>query len=171
MSLTELMHSTVHLFQTQTSCDTIDMSYHETFWIAISASAPVIALASTVSAGDTLKLTESSGETRKGQREPGTWPVTLSAFITMGNMIFQVITLFIALLSIYNGKDETRSFFAAILSQPLGIALLVIVTFLNASVRLKDRKRRLSSAETSENTDDGTQGGLFRGSSRDLFVT
>jgi hypothetical protein len=124
------------------------MSYHETLWLAISASAPVIALASIVSVGDSYKLDEISEQSQAGGRETGRLPVAINA----GNMTLQVATLLDALLSIYNGRDSTHSFVFAVLSQPFGITLLLISTLVNGSARSKAKKLR-SDAKISENGD------------------
>jgi hypothetical protein len=119
-------------------CDTVPMSYHETLWLAISASAPVIALASIVSIGDSYKLDEMSQRSGQVGREIGVWPV----FINAANMALQIGALLGALLSLYNGRDSGHGLIFVVLTQPLGIALLSIATLMNGAERLKAKKLR-----------------------------
>jgi hypothetical protein len=125
-------------FESRFMCDTVPMSYHETLWLAISASAPVIALASIVSIGDSYKLDEMSQRSGQVGREIGVWPV----FINAANMALQIGALLGALLSLYNGRDSGHGLIFVVLTQPLGIALLSIATLMNGAERLKAKKLR-----------------------------
>lgn len=131
------------------------MAYHETFWLAVSATAPVIALAATVSMSDVLKLTEvdyqgskaSSSELPAG-RQAALWSMVLCTM----NLILQLVILWTALDSIANDTDEARGISVIIWIEPIGIALLLAVSLINISAREGIRKKRAAQGKTSENT-------------------
>ena len=127
------------------------MAYHETFWLAVTATAPVIALATTVSFSDILRLIDADRKANKlpsSKPEPGTWPVLWSSLLSIMNMIFQLTFLFYALSSIAKGTDRTGNLGFIIWGEPIGIALLLVVAIINAVARIKVRKTKA----TEENT-------------------
>ncbi len=118
------------------------MAYHETFWLAVSATAPVIALATTVSIGDMLRLIEPSRMEEKSsssKAQPGTWPIFWSFGIGFTNMIIQLAFLFAALYSIAKGADISKGLTLIVWIEPIGIALLVVIAILNAVARIRIR--------------------------------
>lgn len=108
------------------------MAYHEGFWIAVAAAAPVVALAAIVAFADIAGI---SG----GRRGP---PDTDSRIISIGrgvlwsgyaaglvNVLLQAVMLLLALLSLAAGHDQAPLIIAEIMA-PLGILLLLIAGML-----------------------------------------
>lgn len=131
------------------------MAYHETFWLAVSAVAPVIALGVTVSLTDTLRLIDGNSRQDKSsppKAEPGTWAVFWASALSCVNLVSQLVFLFYALKSISNSKDVTNGLVQITWGEPIGIALLLAVAILNAAARLKTRKAQ-ADAESTTATD------------------
>jgi hypothetical protein len=133
------------------------VAYHETFWLAVSATAPVIALATTVSIGDMLRLIEPSRMEEKSSSpkvQRGTWPIFWSSGIGFMNMIIQLAFLFAALYSIAKGSDISKSLTLIVWIEPIGIALLVVIAILNAVERIRIRGvRAISTGATPADPD------------------
>jgi hypothetical protein len=132
-------------------CDTGAMAYHETFWLAISATAPVIALAVTVSLSDTLRLIDGNSRPDKSspaKAEPGTWVVYWASALSCTNLASQLVFLFYALKSISSSKDLGGGLAQIIWAEPIGIALLLVVAILNAAARLRISKAQVGAENT-----------------------
>lgn len=119
------------------------MAYHETFWLAVTATAPVIALAATVSFSDILRLVDAGRDTNKSpssKREPGTLHVFWASALNIANMVAQLIFLLFALMSIAKGADKATSFAFIIWGEPIGIALLLVVAVINTAARIEVKR-------------------------------
>jgi hypothetical protein len=105
------------------------MAYHETFWLAVTATAPVIALATTVSVSESLKLMNVGDEEI---RYRVSMLVSPALFLSFMNMLLQLIFLFNALFSIAQGRDLGGVNLAPVVwGEPAGIALLLATAILN----------------------------------------
>ena len=121
------------------------MAFHETFWVAAAAAAPIIALANQVT------LTESRGMTgtfiRAQRANPsGTAHTTaitghrsVLAALSIGylNLIAQVFVLYVALGSLYSGEDSngTGSPRAVIFLEICGLAAVGLAAVFSGVVR------------------------------------
>jgi hypothetical protein len=133
------------------------MAYHETFWVAVTATAPVIALAATVSFSDILRLIDVGRGANKSpgsKREPGTMYVAWASLLCTANMAAQLVFLLIALMSIAKGSDKGRGFDFIVWGEPVGIALLLVVAAINTAARIEIKKAEKAGNATTE--DDGS---------------
>lgn len=116
------------------------VAYHATFWLAVSATAPVIALAATVSMNDVLKLLDTNNEAHdppSSELPPGRQPVLWSMLLCTANLLIQLVILWTALDSIANGIDKAEGTEVVVWFEPAGIVLLLAVAWINAYARKK----------------------------------
>ncbi len=119
------------------------MAYHETFWLAVATTAPVIALAATVSMSDILKLAGPDREVNKPsspELPPGRQEVLWAMVLCTANLLTQLVILWNALDSIASGTDRAAGISVIVWAEPVGIALLLAVAWINISAREKIRK-------------------------------
>ena len=121
------------------------MAYHETFWLAVTTTAPVIALATTVSFSDIIRLIDAGHGASKlpeSKREPGTMYVAWASALNAMNMAAQLLFLLFALMSIAKGADKAGGFDFIIWGEPVGIALLLVVAMINTAARVEVKKAK-----------------------------
>jgi hypothetical protein len=108
---------------------------HEAFWVAIATAAPVIGLASAVTAEQTARRTERAVERalKEDWRQPRT-PV-FAYTITYGNIMLQTVVLAIALYSLGTHHDGSGTRVTAALLTLAGMVLVFLPSWINA-VRL-----------------------------------
>ena len=112
------------------------MAYHEAFWLATAAAAPVIALANTVTLGDGIRLLNVDRSVRKRMGR-FTWayfclfPLGLSAI----NYAAQTYVLVEALHSLAAGRDKA-SMTSATALVTYGLAYVALTAMLNGIARL-----------------------------------
>jgi hypothetical protein len=131
-------------------------TYNETFWIAIAAAAPVIALASTVQITDIQKLFVFTKEEVKffpWQRYIGV-PVTLST----GNILLQIICMYAALTSLAR-HSNFLNLSQVIILEVVGMAVVAVVAFVAVLGHMKVNKVRGALAKDDRKTDSKTNGG------------
>ena len=137
------------------------MSYHESFWIAIAAAAPVIALAAVVSVGDVFRAAERISRTLPhnwtnedfwtDRDDTLDWPTILRTsnvgyrLLRGGyaagiiNGVLQLVALSMALQSLADGNDVVSTLLPDV-AVPLGIFLLLVSTTINAALRVDQRR-------------------------------
>jgi hypothetical protein len=104
------------------------MAYHESFWVAVAAAAPVIALSATVLITENAKLgvraiTEFGYSFWEHTQKAG----LITVWIGILNILFQGFALWFALQSLANGKDSGPTYFA-IVAVVSGLVLIVTAT-------------------------------------------
>ena len=136
------------------------MSYHESFWIAIAAAAPVVALAAVVSVADVFRSAEGISRTLPhnwadkdfwtNKDDTLDWPTIIrrsnwayrllrggyAAGLINGGL--QLVAMSMALQSLADGYDVVSTLFPDV-AVPLGIFLLLVSTTINASLRTVQR--------------------------------
>ena len=110
-------------------CQTASVSFHESFWVAIGAAAPVIALAAIVAFTDTgrtwadwLRDQRDKNDEDIKQGYVMLWTGSVAGLV---NVLLQVVTLVLALLSLAASHDRVPLIVAEIMA-PLGIFLLLV---------------------------------------------
>jgi hypothetical protein len=113
------------------------MAYHESFWVAIAAATPVIALTNTVAASDVTSLWLSAKATERSITSQFFFyaAVLLSGF----NLLIQAILLFQALESLATGKDHKALFWAALV---VAIGMAYVLVILASDIGLRYALRR-----------------------------
>jgi hypothetical protein len=148
------------------------MAYHETYWAAIAAAAPVIALANTLSITDVTSLWIS---TKKRQSQPfrifsrAFRPYyafrqyyILIIFVAVTNLLLQAIALNMALRSLLAEKDFANASLAGFFLI-VGLVYVLAMVSLIAAVRYVQHRReeREKEAESREaNKDSKLASGL-----------
>jgi hypothetical protein len=136
------------------------VSYHESFWIAIAAAAPVIALAAVVSVADLFRAAERISRTLPhdwadkdfwtNKDATSDWPAIIrrtngayrllrggyAAALINGGL--QLVALSMALQSLADGNDVVPTLFPDV-AVPLGIFLLLVSTTINALLQIVQR--------------------------------
>jgi hypothetical protein len=115
------------------------VTYHESFWIAVAAAAPVIALAAVVAFTDTARI-GGVGQIRPADADPDLlkmvrWGIWGGYGAGLVNVLLQAATLLLALLSLAAGHDQAPLIVAEI-TAPLGIFLLVMGGAIGAFLRV-----------------------------------
>jgi hypothetical protein len=108
------------------------VAYHESFWLAVAAATPVIALANTVSINDVVRLWLNVKVSRRSaiSRERYISVIFFSTF----NLILQSIFLFVTLFSLADEKDIGSRVLAATFTS-FGIIYLGIIVIYNVRLR------------------------------------
>jgi hypothetical protein len=102
-------------------------TYNETFWVAIAAAAPVIALASTVQITDIQKLFVFSKQ--EAERFPWRRYISLPALLSTGNIILQILGMYSALTSLAR-RSNILNLSLIIILEIVGMAIVVAVAFI-----------------------------------------
>jgi hypothetical protein len=115
------------------------VAYHQNFWIAVAAAAPVIALAAVVAFTDTARV-GGVGQIRPAGADPNLlkmvrWGIWGGHAAGLVNVLLQAATLLLALLSLAAGHDQAPLIVAEI-TAPLGIFLLVVGGAIGAFLRV-----------------------------------
>jgi hypothetical protein len=123
--------------------------YHENFWVAVAAAAPVIALASVISATDALRMYDDFE--RPADIAEEAWPDKLARqgirwlwvlmTVTGLNLVVEGFALVFALISLANGYNQIPPVIPAI-GVPAGIALVVISGVLTIDLKYTRRDIR-----------------------------
>jgi MFS family permease len=125
------------------------VAYHESFWIAVAAAAPVIALANTVSIIDLAGIWLAS-KMRRGRRRTFIMAFYfVFVFCSAANLCGQALILYVALRSLYEGID-IRS--AEPVSSFVAAGLLYVLFIVIADVYLR---HMLAFIEAQERRHDG----------------
>ena len=115
--------------------------YHEAFWTAAAAAAPVIALAAIVSLTDTARplgphmFGQESYKIGADKLGALRWLLWLGYGVGFANLVLQALTLLFALQSLAAGHDRVRLGFAEV-TATLGIGLLLLSGLLVAALRI-----------------------------------
>ena len=131
-------------------------TYNETFWVAIAAAAPVIALASTVQISDIQRLfvfTKQEVKLFPWQRYIGL-PVTLCT----GNIIVQILGMYSALTSLAR-HSNFLNLSQAIILEIVGMAIVAAVAFVAVLGHMKVNKVKGAIAKEHSKTDNKPNGG------------
>jgi hypothetical protein len=113
------------------------VAYHEAFWIAVAAAAPVVALAAIVAYTDLGRIIGRRPE--PGRANPASFK-TLAEVLVTGmavawiNVVLQAVTLLLALLSLAADHDQAPLIIAEI-TTPLGIFLLLVSGVIGGTLR------------------------------------
>lgn len=102
-------------------------TYNETFWVAIAAAAPVIALASTVQITDIQKLFIFSKQ--EAERFPWRRYISLPALLSTGNIILQILGMYFALTSLAR-HSNILNLSPVITLEIVGMAVVAAVAFI-----------------------------------------
>jgi hypothetical protein len=125
------------------------VGFHETFWLAVGAAAPVIALAAVVTYNDSFKNVELFERERGTPEQEAQWRplerkatrvvsfVGLTAFL---NLVGQGACLVGALVSLENQHHDYFPPLIAEIVLPLGIGLLALSGWENVVVRYRARE-------------------------------
>jgi hypothetical protein len=105
---------------------------HEAFWVAIATAAPVIGLASAVTAEQTARRSERAVE--RAQKEGGPPPRTpvVAYSTTYGNIMLQTAVLSLALSSLSFHQDRSIIRFTAFFLTVVGMALVFLPSWVSA---------------------------------------
>jgi hypothetical protein len=120
--------------------------FHDTFWVAIATAAPVIGLASAVTADQLVRRSERAADRAEshGLQLP---PLRMGAFwFAYTNIIAQSIILFVALVTLSNRVDGGLGRFSAALIEFLG--MLMVFTPTVVALSKEGRRRREPPAQT-----------------------
>jgi hypothetical protein len=114
------------------------VTYHESFWIAVAAAAPVVALAAIVAFTDIAGI--SGGRRAPGDTDPDVIKLgrrlLWSGYATgLGNVLLQAVMLLLALLSLAAGHDQAPLIVAEV-TTPLGVLLLLVASVLAVLERI-----------------------------------
>lgn len=112
------------------------MTYHESFWVAVAAAAPVIALANTVAITDAFNVW-SDAKLRRLSRT-SKMAIVIICVGASGNLIFQGTSLYWALESLLFESDEPRVQ-AAVFDVVGGLAILFLIVFYGIMLRISLR--------------------------------
>lgn len=125
------------------------MSYQESFWVALAAATPVIALANTVSITD---VTNTWSETARELIGSARIVYILISILAASNFIFQAYTLSASLLSLYVGSDEGNAA-TEITFTVLGLIAVLATTVFGAYMRFTVKEYEESKAKASKTPD------------------
>jgi hypothetical protein len=122
------------------------MTFHPEVWIAVAATAPVIALAAVVAAGDSsrvrteiddrnrrLRPSHATVGTRQRLRAAAQW-VNRWSLLNSLNLAFQTAALLFALLSLTWWRPVAPPL-VVVGDETLGIVLLLLVTYIGVQIR------------------------------------
>jgi len=126
------------------------MAYHEAFWVAVAAAAPVIALANTVTITDIVGARYSPGA-RLRAGNSGSYYVVI--FIAAANLVFQAAWMVAALISLLHEND---SYFPSVVIAGLGGGLIYVLVTAYFSLKFRQElHQEMESTRTRANKDGG----------------
>jgi len=111
------------------------MTYHESFWLATGAAAPVIALAAVVALSDALQ-TERDAKSPYGIWAASWGTATVTSMISILNVIVQAALLAVSLSALAYGQNVMPPWVAIVLAVG-GILLLGWTLAIGAAIRRK----------------------------------
>ena len=88
------------------------LSYHDSFWIAVAAAAPVVALANTVAIGDAVNFRQGVRNLRAPARSQLLFDGSTAFVVSVANTVPQAAVLLCALGSLSESKNLLSPFWA-----------------------------------------------------------
>ena len=137
-----------------TVCQTKRVTYHEAFWSAAAAAAPVLALANTVVVMDAVGVWHGVDDDQHTRKSRFSYYAVLS--YNLGTITLEAIVLYWALESLLTGKDYTSGG-QVILSMMVGFLGAIFAIAYDTTLRhelRKIRNRKIKAEQSAERSND-----------------